>query len=352
MMTMDVCQGERQALAARMAARASSRSRWRSAVATAVAIVGCGCLAPASISLGTSPFPVSGQLAYHCYSSYLAEPLDADDGHIFLLALPEGVRTNLTAGLPVENAMNPRFSPDGTKIAFMAIPRGVAPPRSERTYGARGRFLEIFVLDLPTGALARLTHNAIPDEDPSYSPDGLRIIFKRAAQIWEMAADGARPRRLTFSAQEKSGPRYSPDGSHVTYWEQAGPLADIWRSPLSGARASLVIGAAGVSEYYPLYRDAQTLLYVRWASVSDRHDKIYRHSLSTNTSEALCCNAPGADDSDPFVVDSEHIGFSSTRAAGNYDIFLANERTGVVQVVAEAAGPYHEFGGCYSSGPR
>ena len=47
------------------------------------------------------------------------------------------------------------------------------------------------------------------------------------------------------------------------------PKAPLLLSCRSGARASMVIGAVGVSEYYPLYRDADTLLYVRWASASD-----------------------------------------------------------------------------------
>src|SRR5688572_16141025 len=61
---------------------------------------------------------LSGQIVYHSYVSY------GDlTSQMFLLNLSTGVRTSLSAGWTnVRDAMNGKFSPDGTKIAFMAKP--------------------------------------------------------------------------------------------------------------------------------------------------------------------------------------------------------------------------------------
>lgn len=291
---------------------------------------------------------MTGLIAYHTYREYLARPADADDGHIFIWHLPAGPLRNLTAGLAVENALNPRFSPDGSHVIFTALPSGVVPPDAPRDYESIGSHLELYAYDLARGTLTRLTHNDVADEDAEYSPDGQRIVFKRAGQVWMMTADGSAASAITSPGPEQSGPRFSPDGSSIVYWQGDGARADVWRMALDGSRTAPLASATGLQEYYPVYRDAQTVLYSRWESASDRHDDLYAHSLSSGATQRLSLGLVGVEDADPFAIDASFVGFSSTRRGESYDLYVGSPASGDAYPVGTASPALQELGGTYS----
>ena len=297
-----------------------------------------------------TPYPLSivGRVAYHSYSDYLAPPADTDDGHVFLWTLPGGPLRKVTDGQPVENAVNPHLSPDGSRVAFTAIPSGVVPPATPRDYASLAPYLEIFAYDLARDSLVRLTSNHVPDEDGKFSPDGRIIVFKRAGEIWLMSADGGDAVRLTPAGGSRSGPSYSPDGASIVYWDSDGAQADLWRMPSSGGAPTLLVGVGGIQEYYPIYRNAQTLLYSRWEAPSDRHDKVYSCSLVSGATQRLPMNLSGVEDADAFPVNDELIGFSSTRRGGSYDLYVGSPSTGATYAVGVSSDALHELAGCYS----
>lgn len=61
-------------------------------------------------------------------------------------------------------ATEPQWSPDGSKIAFAG-------------FGDTGNFSDIYLTDLKSGSLRRLTANNFSDKEPIFSPDGKRLIF-------------------------------------------------------------------------------------------------------------------------------------------------------------------------------
>jgi len=48
------------------------------------------------------------------------------------------------------------------------------------------------------------------DQDPSWSPDGSRITFKRQDQLWVMDADGGNPRRISAPGDVGTAAAWSP----------------------------------------------------------------------------------------------------------------------------------------------
>jgi len=111
-------------------------------------------------------------------------------------------------------AMNvePAISPDGTKMAFSSD-KGGRPM--------------IYVMDLRTRAVKRLTMAGVYNSSPAWSPDGKTIAFagydKSHFDIFTMDINGNNLKRLT-SARKRNGkwsnneyPSFSPDGRFVLF---------------------------------------------------------------------------------------------------------------------------------------
>jgi hypothetical protein len=139
--------------------------------------------------------------------------------------------TNLTNDPHMD--MEPRLSPDATRIVFQTHRDGNGEIYSMKTDGTD---------------LRNLTNN--PDEDlrPAWSPDGLRIVFQRgpdtASELYTMNADGSGQTVLTRDVGSKSNPAWSPDGRWVVYVSRnavAAPTSTLSKSRREGGCDSQTI---------------------------------------------------------------------------------------------------------------
>jgi Tol biopolymer transport system component len=107
---------------------------------------------------------------------------------------------------------SPSWSPDGTSIVFES---GLG---EERT-GSGDR--DVFVAEVATGELRRLTSDPARDEYPALSPDGSRIAFTRQsrgdADIYVMNVDGSSVTQLTSGHGVDLRPAWSPDGRQIVF---------------------------------------------------------------------------------------------------------------------------------------
>ena len=120
-----------------------------------------------------------------------------------------------------------------------------------------------------------------------------------------MRSDGSSGVQLTTATGEKSGPNYSPDGYHIVYWLNGGANADIWHMNADGSGPVSLVANVGIQDYYPIFRDANNILYARWnSSIAPHPDKIYNIEVSTGTSTKLGLNSAGTayEDADAFPV--------------------------------------------------
>ena len=111
----------------------------------------------------------------------------------------------------LDSARKPALSPDGTRVAFQA-----------RTDGN----WEIYVLDLNSGEVARVTNGLAYDGAPVWSPDGKQIAFEsyrsKKMDIWRADANGENLKNLTADTKAYNfAPAWSPDGKTIVYtsWE-------------------------------------------------------------------------------------------------------------------------------------
>jgi dipeptidyl aminopeptidase/acylaminoacyl peptidase len=139
------------------------------------------------------------------------------------------------------------WSPDGTRLAFVARIGGWQEPEDEeeRARSKPARVIDIlkykadgvgFVYDRPRhlfvvpadgGDVRQLTDGDFDDREPAWSPDGRWLVFAsarhlardtdNAADIWRLPVGGGEPQRLTATAGPAATPAVSPDGRTVVY---------------------------------------------------------------------------------------------------------------------------------------
>lgn len=147
--------------------------------------------------------------------------------------LATGVVTRVTRAVSADLA--PTASPDGTRIAYFAVPRPRrlnpdVPPPPER----------IHVANVDGGADRALTARGRRSIDPDWSPDGRRIAFSEARLVGRrqvaqyrvvvMNADGSGRRPITsYGGRDEINPKWMPDGRTIVFerLQQRGTRSDI-----------------------------------------------------------------------------------------------------------------------------
>jgi serine/threonine protein kinase len=119
----------------------------------------------------------------------------------------------LTRGASIDR--QPTFSPDGKRVLFSSN---------------RSGNLDVWEMDVETGALSRITDHPGNDWDPSYTPDGRNILWSSdrggTFEIWEAATDGTSARQISHDGVDAENPTMTPDGQWILFLsgrpEQAG----------------------------------------------------------------------------------------------------------------------------------
>ena len=121
---------------------------------------------------------------------------------VYVQLVRSGERRQVSARTGINGA--PAWSPDGRKLAL--------------TLGGTSGNPDIYVLDLGSQSLTRLTDDPAIDTEPAWAPDGKSVYFTSdragSPQIYRVGLQqGEHPKRITFTGNYNARPRVSPDGT-------------------------------------------------------------------------------------------------------------------------------------------
>jgi Tol biopolymer transport system component len=119
----------------------------------------------------------------------------------------EGTQSILVPSERFEQVYTPRFSPDGTKVAY--------------SVWRKGGYRDIQVIDLRTRRITRVTHDRALDTGPAWSPDGQLLYFSSdrtgIANIYAWSEASGAITQITNLVSGAYTPAPSPDGSRLAY---------------------------------------------------------------------------------------------------------------------------------------
>jgi serine/threonine protein kinase/Tol biopolymer transport system component len=159
---------------------------------------------------------------------------------------------------------NPAWSPEGSEIV-------VATQGVENPVKHSGTISKLYRVKLDGGA-PRLISNGDAVQ-PAWSPHGTRIAYwgipSGTAQrvLWTIAADGSSPVRVTNDANLNWSPAWSADGRFLYYSSDRSGLLTLWRVPIDESSGKVlgepeeVTMPAHSSGLFSFSRDGRSMIY-------------------------------------------------------------------------------------------
>jgi Tol biopolymer transport system component/putative hemolysin len=235
---------------------------------------------------------------------------DRDGGYnnVYILEIGSLTLSRLTQGQ--SNTFSGPFSPDGTRLLFTG-------------FGLTHSY--IGVMNEDGSGQTDLTNRPNSDDAfPVWSPDGKHIAFTSRRdgnnEIYVMNADGSDPKRLTNNPKDDFAPAWSPDGSQIAFVSDRDNQTGIYSLYVMSADGTAVIRLTKdkSNDYSPDWSPDGTKI----ADHSIREGQADIYVINVDSSgETNLTNTPADDYAPRWSPDGNQIAFQ-TKRDGNWEIYL------------------------------
>jgi Tol biopolymer transport system component/DNA-binding winged helix-turn-helix (wHTH) protein len=257
------------------------------------------------------------------------ETADSPDG-LYLFSLEDGQKRRLVASPPGHDGdSSPRFSPDGRSLAFVR----------QRLFPYTA---DVYVLDLPSGNVKRVTSDDEFVSGVDWMPDGRNLVFSSARilgdrHLWTVAATGGAPRRIGITERWVENPSIARRGRLLLAYSDLQIDRSIWRVPGPSGDPKAVplrIDQSTRGDYYPNYSpDGQRIGFV---SARSGYPEVWvSDNNGTNQKQVTFLNRPFMRGS-AWSPDGQWLTFSTT-VDGHVNIYVVPANGGFpVRVTRES----------------
>ena len=209
------------------------------------------------------------------------------------------------------NAASPIWSPDGTKILFVSWYE--APYQAIKVMNSIGNDQEYLTLE--NGCSFH----------PIWSPDGTKIMFvslpnlERASEIFEMNADGSQLSQLTDTIEWEDDLAWSPNGTKITFTSELDENSGIYVMNSDGSQPIRLTNSNG-DDREPVWSPDGTKI----AYVSDRDGNAEIYVMDSDGTHQLNLTHNIGDDFSPkWSPNGTKIAFVTNRDNDN-EIYVMN----------------------------
>jgi hypothetical protein len=186
--------------------------------------------------------------------SFVTKKGATDAIHLFSVSRNEIIKTFQFDNLI--NITSPKFSPDNTQVTFHAV--------DQKGYS------DIFILDIESSEVTRLTNDYYDDRDPSFgftknqilfSSDRTSGEFEKKYNIFTYNLSTNEIEYITYLNSNNSSPIPSPDKKKILFTSDEDGVRNIWAFEIKSPDSVKKINNFVTSAFYPAFMNDSTIIF-------------------------------------------------------------------------------------------